>query len=198
VKYVHLTTKGKERVQIYGPPSRDLRGADIPYLAFLPSPGPHEVHWSWGFGYAKSLPPLKSFSFYSEPPEAWQKAEAAKWSDPKKYWAVHGWKGFTAPGEAYMAAVSWLEATGFITPTDGMARSQTDLSGLMCVALEEGKGWTVVVKCNKKTHYGGVFKEDDLESAIEAAKALREQLFTHANEARVALEEAASPGAGAG
>lgn len=48
-----------------------------------------------------------------------------------------------------------------------------------------GKGWKVIVKCRKETHYGGTFKEDDMVSAIEAARLLREKLFSHANEERV-------------
>ncbi|MAH47452.1 hypothetical protein CMI37_16630, partial [Candidatus Pacearchaeota archaeon] len=52
--------------------------------------------------------------------------------------------------------------------------------------------WQVVCKKDGKSYSGGRHK--DLASAIEAAKALREKLFTHANEDRVALQEEAASG----
>jgi hypothetical protein len=46
------------------------------------------------------------------------------------------------------------------------------------------KVYRVSVRKNKKLHYGGRHKE--LDDAIEAARSLRERLFSHANEDRVA------------
>lgn len=48
-----------------------------------------------------------------------------------------------------------------------------------------GKGrWKVIVKKGDETLYGGSFQQDELEAAVEKARQLRDELFTHHNEER--------------
>jgi hypothetical protein len=61
-----------------------------------------------------------------------------------------------------------------------------------CHWEEKKQLWRVIVTKDGKRHSGGRHKE--LDDAIEAARALRDKLFTHANEDRVAPQEAAAPG----